>query len=155
MLSIDVNEALAGIDMMLRRAADPLPVLSRIGASEVENVRARIRGSKTSPWGDNWAPWAPSTRAHREHKGNADQGLLWDDGDLLKSIRYDAQVGAYLGGSLGVLEVGSDMSYAGYLQDGTSKMPARPFLGWNPATFAYYEAMLAGWIEFGNEREYL
>ena len=152
MLSIDVNEALAGIDMMLRRAADPLPVLSRIGASEVENVRARIRGSKTSPWGDSWAPWAPSTRAHREHKGNADQGLLWDDGDLLKSIRYDAQVGAYLGGSLGVLEVGSDMPYAAFLQYGTEKMPARKFLGWSPVMFPIYEQLLAGWIEHGDER---
>lgn len=149
MLSIDVNEALAGIDMMLRRAADPLPVLGVIGAREAENARARIRDSKTSPWGGSWAPWAPSTRAHREHKGNADQGLLWDEGDLLKSIRYDAQTGRFLAGSLGTVEIGSDMAYAGYLQDGTSKMPARPFLGWNPATFPFYELLLANWVEHG------
>ena len=147
MLEIDLAPALAEIGTILARAADPLPVLSRIGASEVENVRGRIRQTKRNPWGADWAPWAPSTAQHREHKGNAAQGLLWDEGDLIESIRYAVQYGT--------VDIGSDLDYAPYLQFGTQDMPARPFLGWNPSTFPFYEAMLGGWLEHGDERAYL
>jgi phage gpG-like protein len=149
MLEVSLTEALEQIGLMLERAADPLPVLTRIGASEVENVRAAITQDKTSPWGDDWAPWAPSTAAHRERKGNADQGLLWDEGDLLRSIRAETHMYGDVGYS--TLDVGSDLDYAVFLQDGTDRMPARKYLGWNEHTFAFYELMLMGWMEFGSE----
>ncbi len=152
MLEANFTAALEQVGLMLARAADPLPVLTRIGASEVENVKARIKDSKTSPWGDSWAPWAPSTAAHRQRKGNADLGLLFDEGDLYASIRAVANV---YGPGHGTLDVGSDLAYAGFLQDGTEKMVARQYLGWNEATFPFYELMLAGFIEFGTETAHL
>lgn len=148
MLEADFSAMLADLGLMLERASNPLPVLTRIGASEVENVRARIKQSKLSPWGDNWAPWATSTAKERARKGNAEQGLLWDTGDLLDSINAVANI---YGPGHGTLDVGSDLDYAGYLQDGTEKMPARPYLGWNEATLAFYEAMMVGFVEFGTE----
>ena len=156
MLEVSLTEAIEQIGLMLKRAANPLPVLTRIGASEVENVRALITNDKTSPWGDAsepWAPWAPSTAAYRERKGNADQGLLWDDGDLLRSIRAETHMYGDVG--YGTLEVGSDLDYAVFLQDGTDRMPARKYLGWNEAIFPIYELMLMGWMEFGSETAFL
>ncbi len=152
MLSADFTQALAEVGGMLARAENLQPVLARIGASEVENVRARIQTGKTSPWGDAWAPWAPSTREHRERKGNADLGLLLDEGDLLKSIRYETLLNVE---SLSVVDIGSDLPYAGFLQDGTEDMPARKYLGWNDATFPVYEQLLLGWIALGDERALL
>lgn len=148
MLEANLTAALEQLGLMMQRAANPLPVLTRIGASEVENVKARIKSTKTSPFGDAWAPWRPGTAKERQRKGNASQGLLWDTGDLLDSIRAVANV---YGPGHGTLDVGSDMSYAGFLQDGTRKMVAREYLGWNEATFAVYEMMLVGWMEFGTE----
>ena len=151
MLEVSLTEVLEQIGLMLQRAANPLPVLTRIGASEVENIRAAITTDKTSPWGDAvapWAPWAPSTAKERTRKGNADQGLLWDSGALLESIRAVANV---YGPGHGTLDVGSDLDYAVFLQDGTEQMPARKYLGWNEHTFPFYELMLVGWMEFGSE----
>ena len=152
MLTADFKDALAEVGAMLARAENVQPVLARIGASEVENARARIQATKGTPWGDSWEPWAPSTREHRERKGNAGQGLLWDDGDLLKSIRYETLLNVE---NLSVVDIGSDLPYAGFLQDGTENMPARKYLGWNDATFPVYEQLLLGWIALGDERALL
>ena len=149
MLEVSLTEALEQLGLMLQRADNPLPVLTRIGASEVENIRAAITTDKTSPWGDAWAPWAESTAEHRERKGNAGQGLLWDEGDLLRSIRAETHMYGDVG--YATLDVGSDLDYAVFLQDGTEHMPARKYLGWNEHAFVFYELMLMGWMEFGNE----
>lgn len=75
----------------------------------------RIRSEKTAPDGTPWAPLSRNTRRKRGH------GLLVDTGRLLGSIQAsntDTQA-----------IVGTNVNYAGYLQYGTRKMPARPFLG--------------------------
>jgi len=149
MLEADLSLILNEIGLMLERSHNLQPVLARIGASEVENVRERIQSEKDSPWGDPWEPWAPSTAQHRRHKGNDALGLLFDEGDLLRSIRAET----HLYGPHGTLDIGSDLDYALYLQDGTEYMPARPFLGWNNHTFPFYELMLAEWVEFGTSRD--
>ena len=150
MLEINLAQALNDIGQMIARSRNPQPVLGRIGASEVENVRERIQSEKDSPWGNPWEPWAPSTAQHRCHKGNDALGLLFDDGDLFRSIRAETHV---YGPGHGTLDIGSDLDYALYLQDGTEYMPARPFLGWNDHTFPFYELMLADWVEFGTSKE--
>ena len=152
MLEANLTAALEQVGLMLKRASNPLPVLTRIGASEVENVKARIRSSKISPWGDSWAPWAPSTARERQRKGNAEQGLLFDTGALLDSIHAVANV---YGSGHGTLDVGTSLDYAGFLQDGTEKMVARKYLGWNETVFPFYELMLAGFIEHGTEKVHL
>ena len=141
MLEIDLEQALNEIGLYIERLHNPVPFLIGIGKIEVENVKKRIEDTKLSPDGENWLPWADSTAKARERKGNAEQGLLWDRGDLLNSIH--AQVDGE------VLEVGSDLDFASYLQLGTEKMPARPFLGWNEASFPLYQILLAHFIETG------
>ena len=150
MLEINLAQALNDIGQMIARSRNPQPVLGRIGASEVENVRERIQSEKDSPWGNPWEPWATSTAKSRRLKGNDALGLLFDEGDLFRSIRAETHV---YGTGHGTLDIGSDLDYALYLQDGTEYMPARPFLGWNDHTFPFYELMMAGWVEFGTSRD--
>ena len=144
-VEINVEQALAELGAMVARARLPGPVLEVIGASEVENARARIQQTKINPWGGDWAPWADSVAEHRARKGNAGQGLLWDDGDLLDSIRFavDAM------DSVAWVDIGSDLEYAAYLQEGTDNMPAREFLGWNDAALPFYEGLLVNYITTG------
>ena len=144
-VEVDVEQALTELGAMVARTQFLGPVLEVIGQSEVENAKARIQQSKMNPWGGDWAPWANSTAAHRMHKGNASQGLLWDDGDLLNSIRFavDAMEG------ISWVDIGSDLEYAAYLQNGTEDMPAREFLGWNDAVLPFYEGLLLNYIETG------
>lgn len=122
MLTFNLGPAIVGLNGILARIAHPEPALAIIGARARESVRQRIQRTKTDPDGNRWAPWADDTRAEREHKGNAGQGLLWDDGSLLDSIAALADDDS--------VEIGSPLDYAGYLQDGTRRMPARPYLGW-------------------------
>ena len=144
-VEINVEQVLAELGAMVARAQFPSPVLEIIGKSEVENVRARIQQSKINPWGGDWAPWAASTADYRTNKGNAGQGLLWDDGDLLESIRFSVDAMEHVGW----VDIGSDLDYAAYLQNGTEDMPAREFLGWNDAALPFYEGLLVNYIETG------
>jgi len=144
-VEVNVEQALSELGAMVARAQFPGPVLEIIGKSEVKNVRARIQQSKINPWGGDWAPWAASTADYRTHKGNAGQGLLWDDGDLLESIRFSVDAMEHVGW----VDIGSDLDYAAYLQDGTEDMPAREFLGWNDAALPFYEGLWLNYIETG------
>jgi phage gpG-like protein len=138
MLEIDFGSAMAELDALLARLMDPAPLLEAIGAATVEHARDNITSLKLDPEGEQWAPWMPRTAAARRRKGNASQGLLWDTGTLLDSIHAD------VAGDL--LTVGTPVSYAGYLQGGTEKMVARPFLGWSEDALAFAETMAADYL---------
>ncbi|MEE7478427.1 phage virion morphogenesis protein [Methylobacterium hispanicum] len=92
-------------------------LLALVGGLVQRQTVTRIRSEKTSPDGAAWAAWARSTAA-RKKKGS---GLLVDTGRLMGSIS------ASVAGDTAV--IGTNVFYGGYLQEGTSKMPARPFLG--------------------------
>ena len=141
MIEMDAELALAELNAIVARAALPGPVLELIGHSEVENARGRIQQTKVNPWGGDWASWADSTAYSRERKGTAGQGLLWDRGDLLESIHF-----AIMGESV---EIGSDLEIARYLQDGTERMPARPFLGWAEPVLPFYEQLWINYLQTG------
>ena len=138
MFEIDYALAMDELDGMLARLADPAPLLEHIGLYEVAEARERIQRSKDDPLGYAWAPWMPSTAAQRARKGNADQGLLWDTGALLDSIT------ASVAGN--TVTIGSAVDYAGYLQDGTDRMAARPFLGWSADALAFYEHLTSEYL---------
>src|SRR5690349_5322033 len=123
MLNANFSGAIAWLDAMLARLQNPEPALAIIGQRQRDAIRQRIQRTKVDPDGALWAPWMPSTREQREAKGNAGQGLLWDEGTLLESIHSHASAHG--------VEIASDASFAHYLQDGTRKMEARPFMGWN------------------------
>jgi len=141
MITIDAIQALAELDAMLMRLHETEPFLGYVGEHEVKAVQNRIRDSKTDPLGNDWAPWAPFTRSERTHKGNADLGLLLDEGDLLLSI--DKMIFG------DTVEIGSNLDYAKDLQEGTERMPPRPFLGWEPESLPVYENLFTRYIETG------
>jgi HK97 gp10 family phage protein len=66
-----------------------------------------------------WAPLAPETIAR---KATGDSPLL-ETGALRDSITHNVDSNGK------EAAVGTDLDYAKYLEFGTSKMPARPFLG--------------------------
>jgi len=97
-------------------------VLEDIGKEEVKITQDRIRSSKTGPDGRAWAPWSMATLRQRQREGNVGKGLLYRTGALLTSIAYKVDKG--------VLHVFTNAPYAKFLQFGTPKMQARPFIGW-------------------------
>lgn len=97
--------------------------LEELGAQEVAIVQERIRTGKTSPDGQAWRPWALSTLRQRIREGTTGGGLLYKTGALYNSIKWKI--------TSANLIIYSDSPYAQYLQNGTSRMPARPFVGWN------------------------
>ena len=97
--------------------------LEQLGAEEVGIVRDRIRTGKSSPDGTAWRPWSLATLRQRVREGTTAGGLLYKTGALYNSIKWK------LTGKN--LIIYSDSPYGQYLQSGTSRMPARPFLGWS------------------------
>ncbi len=141
MITIDAEAAIADLEAMVARLRAPEPLLGAIGEAEVELSRERIEETKDDPLGGGWLPWADSTSRQRVRKGTADLGLLYDTGELLESIHAAVEGNT--------VAIGSDVDYAIYLQDGTSKMPARPFLGWAPENLDAYESMFVRFLETG------
>lgn len=115
--------------------------LVAVGEHEKAAIEQRIRTTKFDPEGKPWAEWRPFTRALREAKGNAAQGLLWDTGHLLESQTYLTPFGADL-------EIGTDVWYAERLQEGVpGKMAARPFIGWGESDLAWLETSLVAHLQ--------
>jgi phage gpG-like protein len=136
-MTINLSAALAGLNRLAM--VNMSPWMEMVGRQAQEAIQHRIRETKVDPESTPWSPWMPSTEAHRRHKGNAGQGLLWDEGTLLNSIRF-----AHSGNDVAI---GTDVSYAGYLQDGTSHMAARPFLGWSDRDITALEFSAVQFLE--------
>ena len=144
MIRMDARAAIAELRAILRRVQRPAPVLAAIGAAQVGRIQRRIAAGKVSPAGVPWSPWKPSTRARRERKGNAGQGLLWDTGTLLHSVRAETFVRG--------VRIGVEPDYAVYLQEGTGEMAARPFVGWEPADEDATERLMVHYLDTGATR---
>lgn len=119
----DINDAIADLEAKIKNK----DMMQEIGDIIVEDIRHRIVKLKADPDDKPWKPWAPSTAKARERKGNAALGLLFDTGTLLRSINAEVKNHGQKGGI--TVYVGCNTKYAGWLNDGTEKMPARPFLG--------------------------
>lgn len=141
MITINIEQAVAGINAILMRIERPQALMEAIGYREVARVQKQIRETKVSPNAQPWAPWRPSTEASRIAKGNAHQGLLWDSGALLHSFSAEAHPGD--------VEIGTPMDYAPYLQSGTAVMAARPFLGWGDGDVPILEVLAATYLATG------
>lgn len=117
MIEIEIK----GLDPIIARLGGiqaRLPELAQVIGEIVRGqTRDRFAVTKTDPDGAPWAPWA-----HRYPKSGS---LLVRSGALASSI-YNNAVGLEA-------RVGTNIFYAGYHEDGTRKMPARPFLGLSPA----------------------
>ncbi len=139
MITVDAAQAIAVLNAMAARMANTQPVLAQIGEFTASKVMLEIMSEKDDPDGHPWAAWMPATRAQREKKGNVGLGLLWDKGTLLGSIRVQA--------SAKEVEIGSTDKVAKFLQEGTTKMQARPIFGWSAAEQSMTEQFVARYIE--------
>lgn len=109
---------------IVKKLRDPRPLLETIGQLLVASTQARIRTTKTDPRGGAWAPWSTATYIARARSGQLAGGLLYNSGQLYRSIDYKVQGKQVIVGS-------NNVFYASFLQDGTPKMPARPFIGFS------------------------
>jgi len=129
-VTFDSAATIAHVRAVIARMHDLVPLYDVVGAYAANKIRDRIQNTKKSPEGDPWAPWKPFTEVSRQYSGNMGQGLLWDTGDLLNSIRFDVD------GNFGV-EIGTDVHYAVDLHEGIAgKQEARPLVGWAREDYA-------------------
>lgn len=125
---------------MLDRIQNPNAVLESIGKALVTSTKTRIEKTKVSPDGKPFAPWALSTLIARKKEGTTALGILHRTGSLSASIVYEVQGRSVI--------VKSTSPYAGYLQDGTSKMPARPFIGISGQNRGQINLILKNYLKF-------
>lgn len=115
----DIKDALGNLAKKVKESRD---LMKEIGDIIVEDIKHRIVKLKKDPDDKQWAPWSKATKKARQKKGNATLGLLFDSGELNDSITSKVT-------SKNNVQVGTNSPYAGFLNDGTNKMPARPFIG--------------------------
>ena len=128
------------LDPITRKWARQRDFLEEVGATFAGIAIERIEKTKAGPDGKKWAPWASATRKARRKEGSAGTGLLLRTGALRDSITYEVQ------GNMKVA-VKTDNPYAGYLQNGTSKMPARPFLGFGRVEEREMQQIWKKWMD--------
>lgn len=137
---VNFNPAIVAINNKIAQLQNMTPALNQIGQMAVASTRYRITNSKTDPSGAAWRPMTRATVRQRARRGTLANGLLWDTGRLLRSINYRLVKNT--------VQVYSSVPYAQYLQFGTTRMPARKFLGWSNADIAnmsmIVNAFLAG-----------
>lgn len=140
MISIDVTRIermflrLRGLRTQIER---PAGIMKTVAEGVEFQTRARIHLEKTDPSGKKWAPW--SLRYARTRDG-ARHSLLKDTWDMVDEdmhSRSDARSAV----------VYNTAPYAGFLQTGTRRMPARPFLGLSAENIRDMEGWLGPAIE--------
>ncbi len=110
-------------------------LMEALGGLIVGQTQERIDTEKTDPEGKKWSSWEPSTALQR-HKGHS--LLMWQQ-NLLGSVDYEK--------SGDEVKAGSNMEYAGYLQEGTKHMPARAFLGLSAENKKDVDLELKDWMQ--------
>ncbi len=116
-----VDKLLDQLNKLHSKYQDKRSISNQIANIEKQDIRTRIGVSKVAPDGTPWAPWKQSTLIYRTNKGNVNRGLLFDSGRLLNSIEIFQTDSSFA--------VGTSLSYAPYLNNGTDKMPGRKFMG--------------------------
>ena len=160
-----------------REGDDPLLIARDVAITEVDLRRFRlpleaarqeiIRGTErrfyteTSPEGAPWARWSESyypranvenisiLRKQKEFHRPESEPQLFDAATSQEAYivqSYSLSSGAYSGGDVAL--VGEALpEYWVYHQEGTTKMPARPFLGADDQTETAIYAIFDGWVD--------
>lgn len=120
LLEVTVPEDfLSSVIENLPRQFDPQieRALDELAAAALQNIRVNFLIER-DPEGNPWIPSKAGTLRKLNRKGRT----LFDTGRLFHSIQlFDSGPGER--------HIGTDVSYAGFLQGGTKFMPARPFIG--------------------------
>lgn len=135
MLSIKVT-GIDGAISRLQRAQQSLRggrLMRMVGQTVQGQVRRRITSEKTAPSGAAWAPLKPATIAKKGHSN-----ILIDKRRLVGSVNFRA-------GGLSTT-VGTTPFYGVFLQSGTRKMVARPFMGLSAANEREVESVVANFV---------
>ena len=89
-------------------------------------------------------PWAPLKNPSKR-RGGASAKPLRDTGALMASLG-SGQGNVRVGTAHGLL-FGTNVSYAGFHQEGTRQIPARPFLGVTPARESRIAEIVLEWVQ--------
>lgn len=114
-------------------------LLKSLGVEIETQISERIESTKRDPEGKTWADIADKTRRYLLKHFPSARPPLWRTGELLDTI--ESQV------SGGVLLTGATKEYAGFLQDGTKRMPARPFIGLSAQDIADLADLIDAWLK--------
>ncbi len=119
------------------RLADPAPALNEIGELLLNSTRERFR-SRKAPDG---TPWAPLSESYAARKPKNRGKILVLEGQLMKTLNYEADRDGLLFGSPEV--------YAGTHQFGRaeSNIPARPFLGLTAEDIVHIDEILGDYLD--------
>ncbi|WP_314847009.1 phage virion morphogenesis protein [Treponema lecithinolyticum] len=114
-------------------------LLKSLGVEIETQISERIESTKRDPEGKTWAELADKTRQYLLKHFPSARPPLWRTGELLDTI--ESQV------SGAVLLTGATKEYAGFLQDGTKRMPARPFIGLSAQDIADLADLIDAWLK--------
>lgn len=113
----DASEALAGVEELKRRIAQPSGFYKNVGDYLVFSTKETFQ-RETSPDGQPWKPLLPSTIKGRVSRGRSPNGILRESGALAGSVSTQA--------SSTNVKIGSNVEHAAIHQlGGTIKKPAR------------------------------
>lgn len=120
-IRIEIDDALAtaALQRLVRAAADMSPLMRAVAAHLEDSVLQSFQ-REASPAGA-WAPLSPKTVRAR----GSSHPILVHTGQLRRSLVSDHGADWAMAG---VLKTERGHNIARYLQEGTSRMPARPFL---------------------------
>ena len=141
MITSNIADTMASLFAMQSRLKNMTPAMELIGEMELATAQMRITTTKMDPEDVPWAPWSSRRLHEREQRGNIGLGILLDEGSLLRSLNSTADASS--------MSVASELSYAGLLQDGTSRMPRREFLGWSVKSKERAQSIAALFVEKG------
>ena len=120
-------------------SAQETALLKSLGVEIETQISERIESTKRDPEGKTWADIADKTRQYLLKHFPSARPPLWRTGKLLDTIK--SQV------SGGVLLTGATKEYAGFLQDGTKRMPARPFIGLSTQDIGDLADLIDAWLK--------
>lgn len=116
-IKIDDREVMETLKPVASKVDNMSPVMRQIAGDMLDAVHENF-DKEGRP--DKWAPLAPSTIKRLTKKGKTGKMLNRSAAGLWHSIRPESDATS--------AQVGTNKMYAGFLQLGTVKMPARPFL---------------------------
>lgn len=119
--------------------SDERSLLHSLGVEIESQMHERLTSIKEAPDGSKWAALAMSTKKYLQIHYPGARPPLWRTGDLIDTIESQAQ------GS--VLIAGATKEYAGYLQKGTKRMPARPFIGLSTEDVSELSQLIDLWLK--------
>jgi phage gpG-like protein len=137
-MKVNVQRNVKSLDALSKKLAEPREFLDLLGQSMLAAAHKRIQTTKRDANGRAWAPWATSTARARRKSGSAGRGLLYNTGALDRSLTYTVQGPK--------VSVQTASPYARYLQNGTNRMPARPFLGFGKVEEEATQAIWTKWM---------